>query len=128
MRALIDTHVLIWWLIDLTLLSPMARAAIADDQNQIFVSAVSAWEISIKYKAGKLPHVAPLTADLERAILGEGFTPLSVTIRSGELAGSLPLHHRDPFDRMLVSQALTESLSLISNERLFDRYGVTRLW
>ena len=128
MRALVDTHVLIWWLIDLTLLSPAAQAVIADDRNEIFVSAVSAWEIAIKFKSGKLPDVAPLMVDLEGAILSEGFIPLPVTIRSGEQAGRLPLHHRDPFDRMLIAQALAESLPLISNERLFDRYGVARLW
>lgn len=128
MRALVDTHVLIWWLVDLTLLSPAAQTVIADDRNEIFVSAVSAWEIAIKHKAGKLPHVAPLMVDLEGAILSEGFMPLPVTIRCGEHAGSLPLHHRDPFDRMLIAQALAESLTLVSNERLFDQYGVARLW
>jgi PIN domain nuclease of toxin-antitoxin system len=127
-RALVDTHVLIWWLSDLTLLSPAAQTVIGDDQNEIFVSAVSVWEIAIKYKAGKLPNVAPLMTNLEGAILSEGFAPLPVTMRDGERAGSLPVHHKDPFDRMLIAQALAGSLTLISNERLFDRYGVARFW
>jgi PIN domain nuclease of toxin-antitoxin system len=128
MRVLLDTHVLLWWLLDENVVSPAARAAIADDANETWVSAASAWEISIKYKTGKLPTAEPLMAHLERAILDEGFAGLPVTLRHGELAGSLPLHHKDPFDRVLIAQALAESLTLISNERLFDRYGVTRLW
>jgi PIN domain nuclease of toxin-antitoxin system len=67
-------------------------------------------------------------ANLENAILDEGFGGMSVTLRHSELAGGLPLHHKDPFDRMLIAQAFAESLTLVSNERLFDRYGVTRLW
>jgi PIN domain nuclease of toxin-antitoxin system len=128
MRLLLDTHVLIWWLLDLPSLSSSARAVISDDRNEIFVSAVSAWEIAIKFKQGKLPEAAVFMADLEGAIAAAGFAPLSVTIKEGERAGSLPLHHRDPFDRMLIAQAQSERLTLISNERLFDRYGVARLW
>jgi PIN domain nuclease of toxin-antitoxin system len=128
MRTLLDTHVLLWWLLDMGSLSPTAHACIADAGNEIFVSAASAWEISIKYKQGKLPEAADFMADLEGAIAGEGFSALPVTINNGERAGGLPLHHKDPFDRMLIAQALAESLTLVSNERLFDRYGVTRLW
>jgi len=128
MRALLDTHALIWWLLDAELLSPIARAAVGDADNEIFVSSASAWEISIKYGQGKLPQAAALMADLSQAIADEGFVALPVTIKNGEIAGTLPLHHRDPFDRMLIAQALAESLTLISNERLFDRYGGTRLW
>jgi PIN domain nuclease of toxin-antitoxin system len=127
-RALVDTHVLLWWLLDRGSLSSIARETIADAGNEIFVSAASAWEISIKHKQGKLPEAAALMADLEGAIVNEGFSALPVTIRSGERAGSLPLHHKDPFDRMLIAQAMAESLVLISNERLFDSYGVARLW
>ena len=128
MRALLDTHVLLWWLLNDRALSVTARTTITDDGNEIFVSAASAWEISIKFKQGKLPAAAPLMADLESAIAGEGFSSLPVTINNGERAGGLPLHHKDPFDRMLIAQAIAESLTLVSNERLFDRYDVTRLW
>jgi PIN domain nuclease of toxin-antitoxin system len=106
----------------------MARTTIVDAGNEIFVSAASAWEISIKYKQGKLPEAARFMADHERAIAAEGFFALPVTINNGASAGNLPLHHKDPFDRMLIAQALAESLTLVSNERLFDRYGVPRLW
>jgi PIN domain nuclease of toxin-antitoxin system len=128
MRTLLDTHVLIWWFSDLTRLSPAVQTVITDDQNEIFVSAASAWEMAIKYKAGKLHDITPLMDDLEGAILNGGFAPLPVTIHDGERAGSLPLHHKDPFDRMLIAQALAGPLVLISNERIFDRYGVARLW
>jgi PIN domain nuclease of toxin-antitoxin system len=128
MRVLLDTHVLLWWLLDEDVIPLAARAAIADGANDTFVSAASAWEIAIKYKTGRLPSAAPLMANLENAILDEGFGGMSVTLRHSELAGGLPLHHKDPFDRMLIAQAFAESLTLVSNERLFDRYGVTRLW
>jgi PIN domain nuclease of toxin-antitoxin system len=127
-RALIDTHVLIWWLLDLPLLSMTARTVVADDENEIFVSAAAAWEIAIKFKQGKLPEAATFMADLEGAIAGAGFDPLPITIKDGERAGNLPPHHKDPFDRMLIAQAHSQGLTLISNERLFDRYGVARLW
>jgi PIN domain nuclease of toxin-antitoxin system len=128
MQALLDTHVLLWWLLDRRSLSPTARAVIADAGNEIFVSAASAWEISIKHKQGKLPEAAAFMADLEEAVADEGFSALPITLRNGERAGSLPPHHKDPFDRMLIAQALAASLTLLSNERLFDRYGVARLW
>jgi len=127
-RALLDTHVLLWWLLGERALSTTARTAMADAGNEILVSAASAWEISIKYKQGKLPAATRFIADLEGAIAAEGFAALPVTIGHGERAGSLPLHHKDPFDRMLIAQALAESLTLVSNERLFDRYGIARLW
>jgi PIN domain nuclease of toxin-antitoxin system len=127
-QALLDTHVLLWWLLDMEWLSATARAAIADADNETFVSAASVWEISIKYKQGKLPEAARLMADLEGAIASEGFAAMPITIRHGDKAGALPLHHKNPFDRMLIAQAMSESLTLVSNERLFDRYGITRLW
>ena len=128
MRVLLDTHVLLWWFLDETVISPGARAAIADEANDTFVSAATAWEIAIKFKTGRLPSAAPLMANLEEAILEGGFAGMPVTLRHGELAGSLPPHHKDPFDRVLIAQAQVERLTLISNERLFDRYGVARLW
>jgi PIN domain nuclease of toxin-antitoxin system len=128
MRVLLDTHVLLWWLLGEQALSASARSAIADEDNETFVSAASAWEISIKYDQGKLSTAAGFATDLERAVARHGFSPMPITLHHGDRAGALPLHHKDPFDRMLIAQALAESLTLISNERLFDRYGVARLW
>src|SRR5271163_427900 len=124
MRVLLDTHVLLWWLSGEAALSAAARSAIADADNETFVSAASAWEISIKYKQGRLPTAANFVADLYEAVARHGFSAVPITIHHGNRAGALPLFHKDPFDRMLIAQALAESLTLVSNERLFDNYGV----
>ncbi|HWG64850.1 MAG TPA: type II toxin-antitoxin system VapC family toxin [Streptosporangiaceae bacterium] len=122
MRLLLDTHALLWWLAD-EQLSAQAREAIADPANLVAVSAVSAWEISIKKALGKL--TAP--DDLERQIQTGGFTPLHITITHGIAAGQLPRHHEDPFDRMLIAQAFTEGLSIVTSDKRFSDYGVALL-
>jgi len=127
-RILLDTHVLLWWLSGDETVSIPARAAIADADNETFVSAASTWEIAIKYKQGRLPTAASFIGNIEGTVERQGFLPMPITISHSDLAGSLSLHHKDPFDRMLIAQALAGSLTLVSNERLFDRYGVTRLW
>jgi PIN domain nuclease of toxin-antitoxin system len=128
MRLLLDTHTLIWWITEPGRLSTDARSAITDPQNDVFVSAASGWEISTKFRLGKLPEAAALATDLPREIAAEGFAPLDMTVEHGQDAGALPGHHRDPFDRMLIAQARAERLALVSNESLFDAYGVVRLW
>jgi PIN domain nuclease of toxin-antitoxin system len=127
-RLLLDTHALIWWMSDNSALSATAYDAITDVDNRVYVSAASAWEIATKHRLGKLPLTGALAADLSEAIAVEGFAELPISVREGQAAGKLPGPHRDPFDRMLIAQALAESLTLVSNERLFDRYGVNRLW
>ena len=128
MRLLLDTHALIWWVLENPLLSPKATAAIADTANDVLVSAASAWEISIKHKIGKLPVVAGFIADVPGAMEAEGFVELPVSVVHGQMAGALDGHHKDPFDRILIAQALCEDLTLVSNETRFDAYGITRLW
>lgn len=128
MRLLLDTHTFLWWLAGDPALSPAARAAIADGANDVHVSAVSAWEIATKHRLGKLPGAALVAADVEACLLGQGFTPLPISPRHGQAAGSLPGPHRDPFDRMLMAQAMIEDMTLVSNETPFDAYGVRRLW
>jgi PIN domain nuclease of toxin-antitoxin system len=127
-RLLIDTHALIWWLAGDQNLSRPAAQAIGSDAEALFVSAASAWEIATKHRIGKLPSVERLLDDMEAKLVGLGFLPLPVTVRHGERAGALPGPHKDPFDRMLIAQALLEDLILVSREPLFDRYGVQRLW
>ncbi len=100
----------------------------AEDDNEVFISAVSAWEISTKYRIGKLPAAAIFAADVVGAAASQGFGELPINLHHGQLAGSLPGPHRDPFDRMLAAQALLADLMLVSNETVFDRYGVRRLW
>ncbi|MGH7114509.1 MAG: type II toxin-antitoxin system VapC family toxin [Stellaceae bacterium] len=128
MRLLLDTHALIWWLLGDSALSAAAKASITDDDNEVLVSAASAWEISTKYRIGKLPKVAFFATDIAGAVASQGFGELPVTVRDAERAGLLPGPHRDPFDRMLIAQALALNLGLVSNETTFDRYGVHRIW
>ncbi|HEY0838005.1 MAG TPA: type II toxin-antitoxin system VapC family toxin [Azospirillum sp.] len=128
MRVLLDTHALVWWLAGNPSLPASARAVIADGGITVFVSAATAWEIATKHRIGKLPAVESVVADVEGYIAAQGFVPLPVTMRHGQAAGALPGPHRDPFDRMLIAQAIIEDMALVSNERLFDAYGVRRLW
>lgn len=128
MQLLLDTHVLLWWLSGDDALSAAARTAIADEENGIFISAASIWEIATKHRIGKLPGIAAIIADLDRVIADQGFIGLPINLRHGQVAGSLPGPQRDPFDRMLIAQAMLENLVLVSNEQPFDAYGVTRLW
>ena len=127
-RLLLDTHALLWFVAGDATLSATARNAIADPDNEVFVSAASAWEIATKHRLGKLPMAGPLATDTSQVLSSNGFNELAITVGEGQAAGRLPGPHRDPFDRMLIAQALAEGLTLLSNERLFDRYGVTRLW
>ena len=127
-RLLLDTHALLWWLAGDDALTARARAAIGDTGNAVFVSAASAWEMATKHRSGRLPGLDAVMLDLEGAIAGQGFTPLPVSLRHGQAAGALPGPHRDPFDRMLMAQAMLEDLWLVSNEVPFDAYGVRRLW
>jgi PIN domain nuclease of toxin-antitoxin system len=128
MRLLLDTHALLWWLAGDENLSADARAALGESENTIFVSAASTWEISTKHRLGKLPGVNAIASNLAEAIESQGFLSLPVTIAHGQAAGALPGPHRDPFDRMLIAQAMLEDLVLVSNERAFDAYAVRRLW
>jgi PIN domain nuclease of toxin-antitoxin system len=127
-QLLLDTHALIWWLSGDAALSAVAKAAIADPANEVFISAASAWEISTKYRLGKLQIAAPFITNLAYVIQNFGFKLLPIEFRHAESAGALPGSHKDPFDRMLIAQALLENLTLVSNEQLFDSYGVNRLW
>ncbi len=119
-RLLLDTHTVLWWLTDPEKLHRDAYQAIANEQNEVFVSAVSGWEIAVKRALGKLQ--AP--DNLEASIKDQGFTPLSLTFSHAEQAGTLPPHHGDPFDRMLVAQAQAEALVLVTRDRHISRYDV----
>lgn len=128
MRLLLDTHTLIWWLVGDNSLSSAARSAIAEPANDVFVSAASAWEIATKYRIGKLPRAERLAADVAGIVAAQGFNGLSISIRHAQIAGSLPQIHKDPFDRMLIAQAIVADMTIVSNEELFGAYGVARLW
>ena len=129
MRILLDTHTLIWWLTDNNRqLSRVARNAISDESNDIFVSAITAFEITIKHRLRKLAAANAFVDDVVAAIANEGFAELSLSLADAARAGALPDHHRDPFDRLLIAQAISNNLVFISNETLFDSYGIQRLW
>ena len=119
-RLLLDTHVLLWALEDSQALSIDARQSIADTRNEVFVSAVSIWEMAIKCSMGKLRAPDNLADTVQEA----GFAALPITLAHAEQAGMLPPHHRDPFDRMLVAQALAEGLVVVTDDPLIPKYGV----
>ena len=128
MRILLDTHTLLWWLDGDRRLSRGARKAIAEKNNAVLVSAASAWEISTKVRLGKLPGATEVAAELPAILRRQNFEPLPIAVVHALRAGNLPGPHRDPFDRMLIAQAHDEDLALVSNERVFDAYGVRRVW
>ncbi|WP_448547614.1 type II toxin-antitoxin system VapC family toxin [Thalassotalea fusca] len=119
-RVLLDTHALLWWLEDNPKLGPTARSVIADAKNEIYVSAVTTWEISIKRSIGKL--IAP--EDMESIVEEEGFTSLPISLFHGDQAGQLPDYHKDPFDRMLIAQAQAEGLVIITCDEKYPPYKV----
>ncbi len=120
MRLLLDTNSAIWWLGRLPRLGPAALQEISSGRNDVFVSAISACEISIKTAIGKLD--AP--GDVEAQASAAGFTPLPVTLRHGVAMRDLPLHHRDPFDRILIAQARCEGLTVVTADRAFGAYDI----
>jgi PIN domain nuclease of toxin-antitoxin system len=128
MKALLDTHAFLWWLAGDPALSAAARTMIGDEDSTIFVSAATAWEIATKHRLGKLPGAASIAPDIQGSVQNQGFMPLDVTMRHAQRAGALRGYHRDPFDRMLIAQAIVEDCTLISNEQVFDRYNVPRFW
>lgn len=128
MRALLDTHALIWWFSDDPSLPLTVRAIIADTDHTLLVSAASAWELAIKYQLGKFRKVADLVSDFSGRINREGFQLLPISAEHGIRAGLLPGLHKDPFDRMLIAQSQAENVPILSNETVFDSYGVRRLW
>jgi PIN domain nuclease of toxin-antitoxin system len=123
-RLLIDTHTFIWWMDASSALSAVARAAIADPVNEVLISIASVWELTIKVSSGKLNF----PADLETVIRGEAFTVLAISFAHVRQNGALPLLHKDPFDRMLVAQAMVEAVPLVTADRQLSRYSVPILW
>ena len=119
-RLLLDTHVLMWSLSDPAKLGAAARSALRDSENEVLVSAGSIWEIAIKRASGKLRAPEHLRSGIEQ----QGFQHLPMTFVHAERAGSLPLHHRDPFDRMLIAQAQIENLMLVTADARIAHYEV----
>jgi PIN domain nuclease of toxin-antitoxin system len=127
-RFLLDTHTLIWWMTNDPHLSKSAHALIEQADNISLVSAVSAWEIATKVRLGRLPAAADLVEDFVADLTRERIEILPVSADHGISAGLLRGPHKDPFDRMLIAQALAENVPIISNDKMLDGYGVQRLW
>ncbi len=117
---LLDTHAFIWWLVDDSRLSRRAHATISDQANDVFVSAVSAWEMSLKYRLGKLPNIMEIVEDIPRIIVMEGFRKLPISVEDANRAGLLSEVHRDPFDRKNASRSSQKLQYEISNKRCSD--------
>lgn len=128
MKLLLDTHALIWWLAGDDRLGAAARSAMENPDNPVFVSAVSAMEVATKFRLGKLADAAELALNFAQIVMQNGFLELPLSIGHAARAGSLRADHRDPFDRMLIAQAELEQMALISNESLFDAFGIIRIW
>jgi len=127
-RFLLDTHALLWFLAGSENLPTVVRAILQDDAHDVFVSAVSAMEVTTKFRLGKLPSAAFLANQFEATVMEKGFLSLPILLAHAEHAGSLPIPHKDPFDRLLIAQGILEEMTLVSNETIFDGFGVARFW
>jgi len=128
MKGLLDTHAFLWFTLDDSQLSPTAKRFIESTTNQIFVSPASIWEIAIKIRLGKYNLAYPFENFIEQQLNINSFQLLPILPNHITPLARLDLHHKDPFDRLLVCQALVESIPIISGDRAFDRYGVSRIW
>jgi len=127
-KVLFDTHALLWAALGSKRLSPVAREVVADEANELFVSAVSAWEISTKVRLGKLPEAIDFEREFLSDIADAGYTLLPIDAASALRAGRFTSEHRDPFDRMIAAQAIAGDLLVLSNDAKLDAFGVRRLW
>ncbi|MBZ5657031.1 MAG: type II toxin-antitoxin system VapC family toxin [Acidobacteriia bacterium] len=127
MEILLDTHALVWWMVESPRLSKRAVATLADPNNRLIVSAVVAWELAIKVNAGKILP-SSLISRLEEAVSEQALEEMPITLEHAVRGGLLPLHHRDPFDRLLVAQAQSLKLPILSADAALDEYDVRRVW
>lgn len=128
MRLLLDTHTFLWWLANDPALSVKARAAIADGRNECFLSLASCWELAIKSSLGKLRLAQPVERFIPDEMSANGFQLLNIDFRHVAKVETLPFCHRDPFDRLLVGQALLEKMTIVSCDTVMSEYGVKRIW
>lgn len=128
MRLLLDTHAFLWWLDGDRRLPPRVRRKIAAAETTVFVSAASAWEITTKWRLGKLNDAEAVAVDVAGAVASQGFVALDIAVRHAEEAGRLGIEHRDPFDRMLAAQSRLEAVPLVSNDPAFNLFAVQRFW
>jgi PIN domain nuclease of toxin-antitoxin system len=126
-RALIDTHALLWFFLGDRRVSASARAVIEEEDAELVISAASVWEMAVKASSGKLA----LSSSIEDFVAGQvarGYRTLSVSALHAAAVEDLPWHHRDPFDRLLVAQALVERVAIVTRDPIFKKYGVSTIW
>jgi len=128
MNLLLDTQALLWFVLDDAHLSRKAREAIIATDGLIFVSPASLWEIAIKISLGKYALPSPFAAFWDSQLLTNDFTILPITVSHTARVADLPFHHRDPFDRLIIAQSLVEGISVVSSDKMFDQYGIERIW
>jgi len=128
MKFLLDTHTFLWAIRSPGEIPDRARSILTDPASELLISIVIPWEIAIKSGVGKLKNTLDLLDDFEGRVSAGGFRILETSIRQVIRSGTLPPHHKDPFDRLLISQALDLGVPIISCDDMFDRYGVTRVW
>jgi PIN domain nuclease of toxin-antitoxin system len=127
-RLLLDTHAFLWWVGGSRSLGRRARSAIASGRNECFVSVASGWEIAIKASLGALKVEGALDRFVPEQLAANSFRPLPIELKHCARAADLPFHHRDPFDRLLVAQALEDDLAVVTADPVFAKYGVKRVW
>jgi len=127
-KLLLDTHAFLWWVGATRELGRRARAAIRNGRNECFVSVASGWEIAIKVSLGSLKIDGALDRFLPEQLVANSFQPLPIELKHCARVAALPFHHRDPFDRLLVAQALEDGLAIVTTDPVFAKYGVQRVW
>lgn len=128
MRALIDTHAFIWWMDANPRLSSRAREALANEPNECLFSIASVWEMAIKISLGRMVGRGRLDRDLPEQLAANGLALLPISLAHVTRVADLPFHHRDPFDRLLIAQALVEGVPVVTVDEVFNDYGVDRIW
>ena len=128
MNLLLDTHAFLWWIRDDEALGRKARRTIANERNHCSLSLASCWEMAIKKSLGKLEIPEPIDGFVSEQLAANRFTLLPIDLRHATRVSRLDFHHRDPFDRLLVAQAIEESLVIASADSVFEKYGVERIW
>jgi PIN domain nuclease of toxin-antitoxin system len=128
MRVLIDTHALLWAVDSPAELGAAATVALSDPANELLLSAATIWKIAIKVGLKKLTLAIPYKLWMTRAIADLGLSILPITVENADIQAGLASHHRDPFDRLIIAQAILDSLPIVTVDAVFDAYGVTRIW
>ena len=128
MNLLLDTHTLLWAVDDYDQISPLAHAALASAGNNLFISTATVWEVAIKVGVNKLSLSLPFRDWMIQSLSDLSLSIIPLNVEHADVLSSLPMHHRDPFDRVLVAQAMVDGIPLVSCDAAFDSYGINRIW